>query len=63
VIDLPDDVEISEELIEEEVEVIRMPNVKVKLATKLGPDAHADGKMSHKKIANRKTPPKKKRRR
>jgi ATP-dependent RNA helicase RhlE len=63
VIDLPDDVEISEELIEEEVEVIRMPNVKVKLATKLGPDAHAEGKMSHKKIANRKTPPKKKRRR
>jgi ATP-dependent RNA helicase RhlE len=63
VIELPDDLEISEELIEEEMEVIRMPNVQVKMATKFSSKSVGDTKLSQKKIANRKTPPKKKRRR
>lgn len=60
---LPEELEISDELIEDEKEVIRIPNVQVKIATKPSWEKQVKAEYNEhgKKIAVRKNPAKKKR--
>ncbi len=62
-LELPDELEISDELIEDEKEVIRIPNVQVKIATKPSWEKQVKAEYNEhgKKIAVRKNPAKKKR--
>jgi len=62
-IELPEELEISDELIEDEKEVIRIPNVQVKIATKPSWEKQIKAEYNEfgKKIAVRKNPAKKKR--
>ena len=62
-LELPEELEISDELIEDEKEVIRIPNVQVKIATKPSWEKQVKAEYNEhgKKIAVRKNPAKKKR--
>ena len=62
-LELPEELEISDELIEDEKEVIRIPNVQVKIATKPSWEKQIKAEYNEhgKKIAVRKNPAKKKR--
>ena len=59
VLDLPEDVELSDELIEDEKEVIRVPNVQVKIATKPNWQKEDEEDLAGRKRAVRLTPTKK----
>ena len=59
VLDLPEDLELSDELIEDEKEVIRVPNVQVKIATKPNWNKEDEDDLRGRKRAVRKTPTKK----
>lgn len=63
VLEIPEDVVISDELIEEEKEIIRVPNVQVKLATNPFRRGSDDDGLGGRKRATRKAPVKKKKKR